>query len=155
MGKFSRDEIEQAIDTYKQVAREAGRTGNWDAWAELFTEDSMYIDHGMGVFGGREAIRTWITRTMTEFPASEMKFYPWEWYIIDEERGWVTAKIWNRMTDPGDGTVHQEYNLSYFKYAGNGMWALEEDAYNPLHFQEMIVEWMAVRDRLAANPSLD
>ncbi len=37
--------------------------------------------------------------------------------------------------------------------AGNGMWALEEDAYNPQHFQEMIVEWMAARKRLGVAES--
>ena len=147
---YSKDEIEAMIAKYKRVAREAGRTGSWDAWAELFTEDAIYIDHGMGVFGGREAIRTWITRTMTEFPASEMRFYPWEWYVIDESRGWVVAKIWNRMSDPGDGSVHQEYNVTHFKYAGDGMWSLEEDVYNPQHFTEMIQGWLAAKEQHAS-----
>ena len=148
MGRFTRDEIEAMIAKYKRVAREAGRTGEWDAWAELFTEDAMYIDHGMGTFGGREAIRTWISRTMSQFPASEMRFYPWEWHIIDEERGWVTAKIWNRMSDPGDGSVHQAYNLTFFQYAGDGMWSLEEDAYNPQQFGDMTRNWIALREKL-------
>ena len=36
---------------------------------------------------GREAIRTWITATMAEFPNNEMTEFPAEWWVIDEEQG--------------------------------------------------------------------
>ena len=40
-------------------------------------------------------------------------------YVIDEDRGWVWALIWNRMDDPGDGSIHQSNCFNLFKYAGN------------------------------------
>ena len=147
MGRWTRDEIEQALENYRRVALEAGTSGDWNPWADLFTEDATYIEHLYGTLGGREAIRRWITRTMAEFPNHEMKFFPHEWYVIDEERGWVVAQIWNRMVDPGDGSLHQAYNFTLLKYAGGNRWSYEEDIYNPAHFQTMIRGWFAARKK--------
>jgi len=76
-----------------------------------------------------------------------MKYFPHEWTMIDEERGWVVAQIWNRMADPGDGSLHQAYNITLLKYAGNRKWSYEEDVYNPAHFGEMIKAWLAAKKR--------
>ena len=147
MGKWSRQELEEALELYTRTALEAGTTGNWDKWADLFTEDATYIEHLYGTFGGREAIRKWIVTTMSEYPNSEMKYFPHEWYMIDEERGWVVAQIWNRMVDPGDGSLHQAYNYSLLKYAGDMKWSFEEDIYNPEHFKTMIRGWFDAKKR--------
>ena len=145
MGKWSRAELEGAFEEYQRVALEAGISGDWNAWADLFTEDSTYIEHLFGTMGGREAIRNWITKTMSQSPNDEMKYFPVEWYIIDEERGWVSCQVWNRMVDPGDGSLHQAYNFTLLKYAGNGKWSYEEDIYNPVHFQNMMKGWFAAK----------
>jgi hypothetical protein len=94
---------------------------------------------------------TWIHKVMSREPVREMRYYPWEWHLIDEDRGWVVAKIQNRMTDPGDGSLHEEYNFSLFKYAGDGMWSYEEDIYNPEHMNTMMARWQARREELAAR----
>src|SRR5262245_17128798 len=42
---FSRDELEDAFRTYWRT----GAVGeNWDAWADLFTEDAEYVEHVLG-----------------------------------------------------------------------------------------------------------
>jgi hypothetical protein len=147
MGRWSRAELEEALEHYRRVALEAGTSGDWDKWADLFTEDAVYVEHLFGTMGGREAIRRWITKTMAQEPNREMKYFPHEWYIIDEERGWVVAQIWNRMVDPGDGSLHQAYNFTLLKYAGDMKWSYEEDIYNPRHFQEMLQGWLETRKR--------
>jgi hypothetical protein len=151
MGTYGRDEIEAMVAKYKRVALQAGLSGDWTEWANCFTEDATYIDHCMGTFGGRQAILTWIHKVMSREPVREMRYYPWEWYLIDEDRGWVVAKIQNRMTDPGDGSLHEEYNFSLFKYAGDQMWSYEEDIYNPDHMNAMMARWQARREELAAR----
>ena len=78
---------------------------------------------------------------MSTSPNDQMKFFPIEWYIIDDERGWVVCQVWNRMVDPGDGSLHQEYNFTLLKYAGNNLWSYEEDIYNPAGFGKMIKGW--------------
>ena len=51
-------------------------------------------------------------------------YYPVEWYMIDEDRGWVSCQFWCRMADPGDGSVHEFKCFSLLKYAGDGLWSL-------------------------------
>ena len=46
----------------------------------------------------------------------------------------MICEFQNRMRDPGDGSIHQEPNISVLKYAGDGLWSYEEDAYNPMNF---------------------
>ncbi len=142
MGRFSRSEIEDAFASYQRVALEAGTSGDWNAWADLFTEDATYVEHVFGTFGGREAIRSWICKTMASPPNDQMKFFPIEWYMVDEERAWVVCQVWNRMVDPGDGSLHQAYNFTLLKYAGNGLWSYEEDIYSPKAFGDMITGWL-------------
>jgi len=43
MAKYSREELQRAHDNYAAIAQEAGRTGEWRAWANCFTEDADYI----------------------------------------------------------------------------------------------------------------
>jgi hypothetical protein len=105
------------------------------------------VEHLFGRMEGREAIRSWITRTMAVWPGNEMNAFPIGWSIIDEDRGWVACEIFNRMRDPGDGNVYEETNLTLLKYAGDGLWSYEEDAYNPNRFVEMIRSWSEARKR--------
>ena len=142
MGRYSRDEIEQAYAHYRATAAAAGASGQWDAWADLFTEDAVYIEHLYGRFEGREAIRTWISTTMAEPLNREMTDFPADWWVIDEDRGWVVCAVWNRMQDIGDGQLHQAINWSLLKYAGDNQWSYEEDIYNVSEFADMIKEYL-------------
>ena len=150
MGRWTRAEIEAAFDHYQTVARVAGTTGDWSPFADLFTEDATYVEHHYGTMGGREAIRRWITSTMGTYPGNEMVHFPIEWYVIDEDRGWVVCQVWNRMVDPGDGSLHQAYNFTLLKYAGDDLWSYEEDIYNPMSFGTMVKEWSDRRQALSA-----
>jgi hypothetical protein len=138
MSTWSRKELEDAFSHHQQVVVGIGESGEWSRFADTFTEDATYVEHVYGRFQGREAIREWITSTMSTFPGSEMPLFPVSWQIIDEERGWISCEFMNRMKDPGDGSIHQSPNLSLMKYAGDGLWSYEEDAYNPGNFLPMV-----------------
>ncbi len=138
---YTREEMEKAFDNYQAVAAKATAANEWRAWADMFTDDAEYVEHHFGVFHGRQAIYDWITATMHTPPNDEMNAFPIEWYVIDEQKGWVVCKVQNRMRDPGDGSVHQEANWTLLKYAGNNQWSYEEDMYNPLEFGRMIEGW--------------
>jgi hypothetical protein len=149
MGQWSRDEIERAFRDYSQAVVEIGNSSDWSRYADLFTEDAVYLEHVYGEMHGRQRIREWIASTMSVFPGSEMPFYPAEWYTIDEYRGWVIGKILNRMKDPGDGSIHQAVNWTILTYAGANRWSGEEDMYNPMEFGEMIKQWQTAKAQLA------
>ena len=52
------------------------------------------------------------------------------------------SEVQNTMRDPGDGSVHQRPNITILKYAGDGLWSYEEDAYNPMNFMVMVQEYV-------------
>ena len=145
MGRYPRSEIEDAFSHYREVAARAAASGQWDEWAELFTEDAVYVEHHYGRFEGREAIRDWISETMSSPLNKDMNAFPVRWYVIDEDKGWVVCSVINRMADPGDGSVHEADSWTRLEYAGNGMFSLEEDMYNPNEFAGMIAAWTAAR----------
>lgn len=151
MGRFTREELEDAFAAYQQRAATAGATGDWAAWADQFTEDATYVEHHYGTMQGREAIRAWITEVMGTFPGNRMPAFPIDWYVVDEERGWIVCQVENRMEDPGDGSIHQGANITILHYAGNGLWSYEEDVYNPAHFATMVAGWRQRVDELAAT----
>jgi hypothetical protein len=142
MGQWSREEIEAAFDQHERVVVEIGNTWDWSRYADEFTEDATYVEHVYGKMVGREQIREWIVSTMNAFPGSEMPHYPTSWHAIDEEKGWVFSEVLNRMKDPGDGSIHEAPCITVLKYAGNGLWSYEEDAYNPMNFLPMVQEYI-------------
>ncbi len=139
---WTREEIASAFEKYQAAATHAGATKDWEPWLECFTEDCRYNEHLYGVMEGRDAVRKWIVSIMVDqYPGNEMDYFPIEWSVIDAEQGLVVCQVWNRMRDPGDGSIFQEYNITILRYAGNGMFASEEDVYNPHHFGVMLAGW--------------
>ena len=59
---FPEAEVRAAYDNFVQV----GNTGDWSAWADLHTVDGVWVEHHLGTFRGREAIRTAIVDVMAE-----------------------------------------------------------------------------------------
>lgn len=149
---YTRAELEKAFGDYQQTGKEAAATHDWNAWADQFTENATYVEHLYGTFTGREAIRAWITKTMTTFPGVRMPIFPVTWSVLDPERGWIVCEILNRMEDPGDGSVHEAANLTVLHYAGDGLWSREEDVYNPATFMTMIQEWCRRAEELGTLP---
>jgi hypothetical protein len=77
-----------------------GASGEWRDWADLFTEDAVYLEHSFGEFHGREEIYEWIAATMAEWPNKAMTSFPHAWCVCDEERGWWICRIENRFRIP-------------------------------------------------------
>ena len=89
---------------------------------------------------------------MSTWPGNAMPEFPIGWYVVDEDRGWIVCEVFNRMEDPGDGSVHEEANITILHYAGDGMWSYEEDVYNPARFGTMVAAWMAHKAELNGPP---
>jgi hypothetical protein len=140
---FTTDEIQQAFDRYRAAAAQGAQSGDWTEWADCFTPDVRYVEHLYGEFHGREAILAWITDTMSQWPNTHMREFPWDWYTIDAEQGFVIGQVQNRFIDPGDGHVYQAPNWTRLVYGGDGLFSEEEDVYNPAHFAPVVKAWIA------------
>jgi hypothetical protein len=143
MTVYPREEVDAEFQKY--VAR--GDANDWSAWADQFTEDARYVEHAMGNFEGREAIREWIEPTMAS--VSGMSF-PHDWYVIDGNR--VIMYCWN-VFDPLPGMTG-EYKfavVTILEYAGNGMWSYEEDVYNEKETEAVLARFL--EDAAAAGHS--
>ncbi len=137
-------EIEDAFSAYQDAVAGIAATGEWERFADLFTDDATYVEHAFGTFTGRAAIRDWVTRTMTAFPGNTMTSFPMAWHVLDLPTQRVICEVRNLMPDPGDGSVHEASNLTILTYGGSGLWSCEEDVYNPMRFAQMAARWARV-----------
>ena len=151
MGRWTREELESAFDTYQKAALKGAQEKDWRDWANLFTEDASYFEHQYGRFWGRENIYNWINKTMEPCPANCMTAFPISWYSIDEDKGWIICEVMNRMEDLGDGIIYEEPNITILKYAGEGLFSYEEDAYDRQRMGNMVVRWLKTKEKLAAK----
>jgi ketosteroid isomerase-like protein len=151
MARYTRADLERALQTYNAARDKASETGDWSIWAEVFTDDADYIEHAFGVFKGKAAIRDWITKVMAPFP--HMTF-PQDWVAYDEETGSVVFQCQNRLEHPTDpkGEPFQFPTWTRLVYAGNGKWSCEEDVYNPGRDAGRVVgAWVKAGGKLASD----
>lgn len=140
-----RAEVEAAFHEFVAV----GDSGDWSRWADLHTEDCEWVEHHYGTIVGREAIRAKITELMAPVP---MMRFPVEWYVIDGNR--VVFLPWQVFPDPtGGGNDHRFACVTVLEYAGNGQWSRQEDIYNPVEGETVVMGWLAAGGQLAADPA--
>ncbi|OUS96275.1 nuclear transport factor 2 family protein [Rhodococcus sp. NCIMB 12038] len=147
--RWSKDEIEQAVLDFVEDSTTTWVSGDIEAWANWYTDDAVFRDLGFGYDGeeelrGREAIFQYYRKVRDGFPGGQVQYYPCPWYMIDEERALVVLEWRCRMTDPGDGSIHEEPCYSRLTYGGNRQWSFEEDIYNPVRMGAMIERWLEV-----------
>ncbi|MCW2793547.1 MAG: SnoaL-like domain protein [Nocardioides sp.] len=142
--RFGAAEIAEAYAVFHGHVQEFTASGDWHGFADLFTEDAVYREHAFGELHGRDEIREWSVRTMTSFPGSAMTGFPLAWQVVDEPTSRLICEVRTLMPDPGDGSAHEESNLTIMTYAGDGMFSREEDVYNPLRFARMSVRWARI-----------
>ena len=141
MSRFSREELNRAFQLYWRT----GAVGeDWDAWADLFTEDADYIEHFLGTMKGREAIRAWIKPIMEQY--CEL-YTAYEWHTIDEAGGRVIVYMQNRRDHPsGSGTIDFP-GVTILDYAGNNRWQREEDYWAVPRAHASVEEYAAACER--------
>jgi hypothetical protein len=141
---FDRSEVEEAYHHFVAV----GDSGDWNAWADLHTQDGVWLEHAFGEIRGREAIRRTILRVMKPVP---MMVFPVDWYMIEGNR--VVYYPWQVMPDPtgGDG-VYRFGCITILEYAGDGEFSRQEDLYNPREGEAVIKRWLAAGGKFASDP---
>ncbi len=145
MARHTTDELREAFEHFARVSDECAAAADYNAFADLFTEDCTYVEHVFGEMRGRETVREWIVPLMNQYPNDQMT-YTHDWSLFDEENGRVIFCARTHMPDLGDGRDYSTTNWSMIDYAGNGQWSREEDIYNPAHFGKLLKEWQSATD---------
>jgi len=144
MATFTRDEIEAAYQEYVRIQK----AQDWSAFADVFTEDATYVEHEMGTFVGREAIREWLVPTMAPLVGWE---YPIQWYAIDESAARVVCYWLNILPNPdGRAEPYEFAGVTILVYAGDSRWSYEEDIYNMKECEAVMADWFAAGGELGA-----
>jgi len=132
---FSRAEIEKAFKHFMAV----GESADWNAWADLHTEDGIWVEHHLGTFRGREEIRKGIVEVMAQSPLME---FPVEWCLIEGNR--LVYYPWQVFVPPpGSTEVYRFGCVSVMEYAGDNLWSFQEDLYNPREAEVVLKRWIA------------
>ena len=121
MPEYDIAEVEDAFRTY-------WRTGavdeDWDAWADLFTDDAEYREYFLGFMRGREEIRAWIKPIMAEY--GEL-YTAYEWHMC-EPSGRCVVDMQNRRDNPDPSAPPIDFpGMTVLQYAGGGKFSMEED----------------------------
>jgi len=115
-----------------------GDGGDWNAWADLHTVDCVWVEHHLGTFHGREAIRKAILDVMRPVPMME---FPVDWHAIAGNR--VIYYPWQVLPDPSGGDEVFRFGcVTILEYAGDGLWSRQEDLYNPAEGQAVFKRWI-------------
>ena len=104
-----------------------------------FTDDAVYVEHALGTFEGREAIREWLVPCMAPLIGWE---YPTLWVAYGED---LVAFGWDNImpTPPGDTGTYSFTGVTKIDYAGNNLWRRQEDTYNNEEMKEVLGRWLA------------
>ena len=149
MPAFPREELEAMVDKWLATNQRCEEIGNWDALADLYTEDATYgwnlgpKEEFMAV--GRAQILEWAVGN--EMAGLEGWTYPYEEILIDDRKGQVLG-LWRQIADTKrpDGEPYEVAGVggSWFRYAGDGRWSWQRDFFdfgNATHlFVEMITD---------------
>jgi hypothetical protein len=142
VSEFGRSEVEEAYRNFVAV----GDSGDWSAWADLHSEEGVWVEHHLGTFEGREAIREAILKVMQPVP---MMVFPVGWHVIEGSR--VVYYPWQVMPDPrGGDEVYRFGCVTILEYAGDGLFSYQEDLYNPQEAEAVMKRWLAAGGRFAA-----
>ena len=143
MSGWDRREVEEAYHHFVAV----GDAQDWDAWADLHSEDGVWVEHHLGTFEGREAIREGIKKAMAAAPPM---LFPVEWHVIEDGR--VVYYPWQVFPDPAGGDAVYRFGcVTILEYAGDGLWSYQEDLYNPREGAEVVKRWLAAGGRLPSR----
>ncbi|CAB4617163.1 unannotated protein [freshwater metagenome] len=134
-GSFSEAEVRAAYENFVAV----GDSGDWNAWADLHTVDGIWLEHHLGRFEGREAIRKGIVDVMAQAPV-DMQF-PVEWAMFDGNR--VVFYPWQILPHPTGGEDFRFGCVTILEYAGDGQFSYQEDLYNPKEGEALFGAWIA------------
>lgn len=126
------NEVEAAVQRYVEL-REAVDAGDahWSDFAELFTEDAVYVDPAWGRIEGLGEIRRLVFSDAMA-GLEDWKF-PLDFVMIS---GSIVVMKWRQEIPGADGSVRTQSGVSTLVYDGEGKFNYQEDLLNMVHVLE-------------------
>ncbi len=140
MTTYSRDDLEAAFAEFSETQK----AQDWSAYCEVFTDDAVYVEHALGTFQGRDAIREWLVPCMAPLVGWE---YPTSWVAYGDD---FVVFGWDNVmpTPPADNGTYSFAGVTKIDYAGDNRWHRQEDTYNNEEMKEVLGRWLAAGGRL-------
>ncbi len=150
-GRYATEEIEAALQKYREGLALAGRTNDWRHWGACLTPDTTFIDCELGHLGKRIAVVREVERRMHQVegkrPYAYLNHFPIAEYAIDASKDTVWAFVWARFRDPGDGSRHEAKIFVRMVYGGDGLFKEVETLYDPTALRRAAKSWKAAVER--------
>ena len=128
------EEAQQTYDRFVAMRDrvDAGDIG-WDAMADFFTEDAVYIDPAWGRQEGRETIRQFFVDSMSGLTGHGWST-PERWTMVDGHR---LISHWDQVLgEKPDGGQWIVPGISVLYYAAGGLFCYSHDYLNMTHIGE-------------------
>ena len=152
MAKFTRQEIEKALDHMDELRDRASAAGDWRIWAECLSDDVEFADMIYGTYRTRQAVADFVCRVHAPFPHLRYKRV---WSMIDVDTAEVLFYQLMILPEP-EGYEGEPFAVnvwSHQRYAGDNHWSLKEDVtLSRDQANETYGAWMAAGGRFEAEP---
>ncbi len=145
MAALPREQLEDFVQRWLEVNREAERNGDWTPLADFYAEDATYgwnigpKEDVMCV--GKEQIRD--IALGLEMGGLEGWTYPYQKVLIDEKIGEVVG-FWKQVATDSDGNSQEIYGIggSWFRLNGQGLIEWQRDFFDFGHVQKLYLKLM-------------
>ena len=145
MPALPREQLEDFVQRWLAVNREAERNGDWTPLAQFYAEDATYgwnigpKEDVMCV--GKEEIRE--VALGLEMAGLQGWTYPYQRVVIDDKIGEVVG-FWKQVATDADGTSQEIYGIggSWFRLNADGLIEWQRDFFDFGHVQKLYLELM-------------
>ena len=145
MAAQPREQLENFVQRWLEVNREAERNGDWTPLAQFYTDDATYgwnIGPKEDVMCiGKDEIRE--IAMGLEMAGLEGWSYPYQKVLIDEKIGEVVG-FWKQVATDADGNQATIYGIggSWFRLNADGLIEWQRDFFDFGHVQKLYLELM-------------
>lgn len=148
-------ELRDAFEAYARQVQAINVSREWHRITERYTEDAVYRRVGHPDITGRAAIREWMLGLTSSFPGNRFGNVRIGWHSIQPTTDHVVFAFWNRMDDPGDGSIFEASTTSMLTYGGEGLWSRIEDVQSTHAYAQMVRRWIVAANRCGTyEPSM-
>ena len=146
MASFSREQLDDWVERWLQVNRDAEAAGDWRPLADFYSDDATY---GWNIGPKEDVMCVGIDEIRDIALGQEMEglegwTYPYQKVIVDDRQGEVIG-FWKQVAgqiggDSDDDRTVYGIGGSWFRYAGNGQWNWQRDFFDFGHVSALYMD---------------